>query len=224
MVELQDAANVFIDQVIPDSVDSSKSMGIYWFDGEDILHELVPVTSDKAMLSAGIGSIFPGMSSDNSTDFFGAVIKSAVKAQSILAQFFDQDITAAASVVLFTDGRDRANRYLREDAYSAVSTAGNDISFFTLGLGNEINAIDLQTIGRNGTASVADVAQLTTIFQNIAQQVTNEANSYYFFEYCSPIRNGTSNGLIIEAFNNQNEVGYIEASFDATGFGGPCDL
>lgn len=224
LTQLQDAANAFIDEIIPDSMDSSKSMGIFWFDGEDILHELVAVTTDKSMLKAGIGSIFPGMSTDNSTDFFGAVIKSASKATAVLAEFEDQNITAAASVVLFTDGRDRANRYLRETAFNAVSSAPQDISFFTLGLGNEINQIDLTTIGRNGSALVADVGQLTNVFRNIAAQVSNEANSYYLFEYCSPIRNGANNGLVIEVFNGQNEVGYIEADFDATGFSGGCQL
>ena len=223
LTQLQDAANAFIDEIFPDTTDSSKSMGIYWFDGEDVLHELVDVTSDKSMLKAGIGSIFPGMSTDNSTDLFGAVIKSSIKAKAILAEFQDEDITAAASVVLFTDGRDRANRYLREDAYNAVSTAGNDVSFFTLGLGSEINTIDLTTIGRNGSSLAANVSELTAIFRQIAQQVANEANSYYFFEYCSPIRNGSQNGLIIEAFEG-NEVGYFEATFDATGFAGGCQL
>lgn len=223
LTQLQEAANAFINEIIADTTDTSKSMGIYWFDGEDVLHELVPVTGDRDMLTAGIGSIFPGMSNDNSTDLFGAVIKSADRAKAVLAQFQDQDITAATSVVLFTDGRDRANRYLRETAYDAVSTSPSDVSFFTLGLGDEINTIDLQTIGRNGSSLATDVNQLTAIFRQIAQQVANEANSYYFFEYCSPIRNGANNGLIIEAFEG-NEVGYFEATFDATGFTGGCQL
>ena len=223
LAELQEASIAFIQEIIPDTIDSSKSMGIFWFDGEDTLHELVPVTNDRSMLTAGIGGIFPGISTDNSTDFFGAVIKTSDKAKAVLAQFEDQDITSAVSVVLFTDGRDRANRYLREDAYNAVSSSGSDISFFTLGLGDEINGIDLETIGRNGSQLAVNVNQLTAIFRQIAQQVANEANSYYLFEYCSPIRNGNNNGLIIEAFEG-NEVGYFEATFDATGFTGGCQL
>lgn len=224
LADLKSAANSFIDEIIADTADQSKTMGIWWFDGEDVLHQLVDVTSDKTELKAGVESIFPGMSNDNSTDLFGAVIKSANEATAILAEFQDQDITSAASVVLFTDGRDRANRYLRADAYNVVSTAPADVSFFTLGVGNEINQLDLQTIGKNGYAEAATVTQLSAIFKQIATLVSNEANSYYLFEYCSPIRNGTNNGLIIEANDGTNEVGYFEATFDATGFGGGCEL
>lgn len=220
---LQEAAIAFIEEIMPDTIDPSTQMGIWWFDGEDELHVLEPVTPDIFELKAAVNSITPNISSDNSTDFFGAVIKSANEAKSILAEFQDQDITSAASVVIFTDGRDRANRYLRTDAYNAVSTAPPGVTFFTLGVGSEINKIDLQTIGKNGYAEAATVTQLSAIFKQIASLVSNEANSYYLFEYCSPIRNGSKNGLIIEAFEG-NEVGYIQTEFDATGFTGGCQL
>jgi len=223
LTNLQQAAIAFIDEIMPVTPNDAAKMGIYWFDGEDQLHELEPVTNDIFELKAAVNSITPNISSDNSTDFFGAVIKSANLAKAVLADYQDQDIKAAASVVIFTDGRDRANRYLRTDAYNAVSTSPQDVTFFTLGVGNEINQIDLQTIGKNGFAGAATVTQLTAIFKQIAALVRNEANSYYLFEYCSPIRNGTKNGLIIEAFEG-NEVGYIQTEFDATGFTGGCQL
>ncbi len=222
--QVQAAANTFIDEIMPDTSNESTKMGIWWFDGADALHILVPVTADKAELKAGIGSIFPGMSNDNSTDLFGAVIKSANEAKGILAEYQDLDITAATSVVIFTDGRDRANRYLRQDAYNAVSSSPQGITFFTLGVGEEINSVDLQTIGRNGYAEATTVSQLSAVFKQIANLVNSEANSFYFFEYCSPIRNGASNGLIIEAFESSNSAGHIELNFDATGFTGGCQL
>ena len=223
LTNLQQAAITFIDEIMPDTIDNSTQMGILWFDGEDVLHELEPVTSDIFELKAAVNSITPNISSDNSTDLFGAVIKAADQAKSILAAFGSQDITAAASVVIFTDGRDRANRYLKADAYKAVTTAPQGVTFFTLGVGNEIDKIELQTIGKNGYAEAATVSQLSAIFKQIAQLVNNEANSYYLFEYCSPIRNGAKNGLIIEAFTG-NSVGFIQTEFDATGFTGGCQL
>lgn len=223
LTSLQAAATAFIDEVIPSTPDNSKKMGIYWFDGEDALHELEPVTSDIFELKAAVNSITPNISTDNSTDLFGAVIKSSNLAKTILADYQDQDITAATSVVIFTDGRDRANRYTRTAAYEAVTSSPPGITYFTMGVGNEINKVDLQTIGKNGYAEAATLTQLTAVFKQIAFLVSNEANSYYFFEYCSPIRNGTNNGLIIEAYEG-NEVGFMEASFDATGFTGGCQL
>ncbi len=225
--ELKTAAIAFINEIIPDTTDTSTAMGIYWFDGEDTLHVLEPVTSDKSDLEDAVESISPNISTDNSTDLFGAVIKATLEATEILAQYEDQDIISAASVVIFTDGQDRASRYPRQTAYNTVATANSDISFFTIGLGSEINETDLQTIGKNFYQPVDAVNQLTTIFKEIARLVGAEANSYYFFEYCSPIRSGTENGLLIEAgyrANNGDRVGYIQTKFDATNFTGGCQL
>ena len=223
LANLQTAAISFIDEVMPDTLDNSTKMGIYWFDGEDELHELEPITSDIWELKAAINSITPNISTDNSTDLYGAVIKAATKAKVVLADLQDMNITAAASVVIFTDGQDRANRYARADAYAAVTSSPQGISYFTLGVGNEINPVDLQTIGKSGYASAEKIDDLSKIFGQIAYLVGNEANSYYLFEYCSPIRNGSNNGLIIETYKG-NSVGYIEATFDATGFTGGCQL
>ncbi len=223
LTKLQEAAIAFIDEIMPDTVDPSVAMGIWYFDGENKLHQLIPVTSSIFALKLGVSSISKNISIDNSTDLFGAVIKSAVKAQEILQGFQNQDMKSAASVVIFTDGRDRANRYTRQEAYNAVASAPKDISFFTLGVGNEINKSELQTIGKNGYAEAISIANLTSIFKQIAALVANQSNSFYLFEYCSPIRKGAKNGLIIEAFSN-NEVGFMEAVFDATGFTGGCKL
>ncbi len=221
--QLKDAANAFVDQIVPPLPDPSISMGIYWFDGEDALHELEAITTSLVDLKAAINGITPGISNDNSTDFYGAVIKADNIADSILAAYQAADVTAAASIVFFTDGEDRANRYPKQLAYDAVSQSPKEISWFTLGVGNEINIGDLQKIGRNGFFQAASISQLTTVFQQIAQVVNNEANSYYFFEYCSPIRSGSNNGLVIEAYEG-NEVGFLQANFDATGFTGGCQL
>ncbi len=221
--QVKDAANAFVESIVPPLPDPSISMGIYWFDGEDVLHELEPVTSSLVDLKNAINSVNQNISNDNSTDLYGAVIKADVIADGILAQYQALDITAAASVVLFTDGEDRANRYPKQQAYDVVANSPKEISWFTLGVGNEINIPDLQKIGRNGFFQAASISNLTTVFQQIATVVNNEANSYYFFEYCSPIRSGNNNGLIIEAFEGK-EVGFLQANFDATGFTGGCQL
>ena len=221
--QVKDAANAFVEQIVPPLPDPTISMGVYWFDGEDKLHELEPVTSSLVDLKNAINGITSDISNDNSTDFYGAVIKADAKADSILAVYQAADVTAAASIVFFTDGEDRANRYPKQTAYDAVANSPKEISWFTLGVGNEINTIDLQKIGRNGFFQAASISNLTNVFKQIAQVVNNEANSYYFFEYCSPIRNGSSNGLVIEAYEG-NEVGFLQATFDATGFTGGCQL
>lgn len=226
--DLKTAAKSFINEIMPDTPDESTQMGIWWFDGADELHLLVDVTSDKTDLTAGVEGISSSISSDSSTDLFGAVLKATDEAESILAAFDGMDLTAAASVVFFTDGRDQASRYARDDAYAAVAAAPADISFFTLAIGTDFDQSDLLNIGKNGSASAANINQLTIIFGQIAQLVANEANSYYLFEYCSPKRSGTDNKLIIEASvlvgTNDYKVGFIETTFDATGFGPNCEF
>ena len=224
---LKNAAVDFIESIMPDTVDESTKMGIWWFDGEDELHELVPATSKKSDLNLGILTIDESISNDASTDLYGAVIKSSAKANELLSAN-PNDVIAAVSVVLFTDGRDRANRYLKADAQAAISNSPLDITYFTIGVGSEIDESELISFGRNGFVSGTDASQLSNIFENVAAKVGNEANSYYLFEYCSPIRSGTANGLIIEASysasNSETKFGFYETTFDATGFGGGCQL
>lgn len=221
--QVQTAAKAFVAQIIPPLPDLSISMGVYWFDGEDKLHVLQPITNSITELNSAIDGITPDISTDNSTDFYGSVIKVDNIADSLLAVAQANEITSASSIVFFTDGEDRANRYPKQQAYDAVNGSPKEISWFTLGVGNEINITDLQKIGRNGFFQAASIDQLTTVFKQIADVVNKEANSYYFFEYCSPIRSGTANGLVIEAYQN-NEVGFMQTEFDATGFTKGCQL
>lgn len=55
--QLKDAANAFVDQIVPPLPDPSISMGIYWFDGEDALHELEAITTSLVDLKAAINGI-----------------------------------------------------------------------------------------------------------------------------------------------------------------------
>ena len=217
---LKEASKQFIDKVMPEQIDTSIKMGIWWFDGEDALHELNPLSSSRDELKAAIESINSQMSSDNSTDLYGAVLKSTEVAEAILID--NQNIISAVSVVIFTDGTDQAARYSKTDAFSAVEAADEKISFYTIGLGYEIDQSVLMTLGKNSSAFANNTNQLTEKFSEIAQSVFNQANSFYLFEYCSPKRNG-SNELIIEVKKGSN-FGTVSTSFSAVGFTGGCIL
>ncbi len=219
--ELKQAALSFVNVVMPDSLDSGFRTAIYWFDGEDELNTLVPLTDDAEALIAGINSIDADISNDNSTDLFGAVIKTVEEAEDNMGSV-GPDIITAAAVVLFTDGKDRAQRYLRNEAYTAVDNADPAISFFTIGLGSEINTADLQKFGADGFRQAQDLDGLISVFNEVGTLVIDQGDSYYNFEYCSPIRNGTAD-LIIQA-NAPTGRGYTEFTYDGTGFEGGCSL
>lgn len=221
--EVKTAANSFIDSVMPAVPQESFQMGIYWFNGEDILHELQSPIANAAVLQEAINGITTEISNDPSTDLFGAVIKASEFAETTVASFQAQDIFATSSVVVFTDGTDQAARYTEEEALNSVNNADENISFFTIGLGAEIDEVILNRIGTEGSAFAADSDELINVFNDISDSVAGQANSFYLFEYCSPKRDGSGiNDLIIQAIENE-QSGIATTMFDASGFSGGCN-
>ncbi len=224
LAELKEASKSFVDAIMPPGASESYYMGIWWFDGEDVLHPLVPFTTDATVLKAGIDGVTTNISSDNSTDLYGAVIKGTQIATDELSTNKQKGILAASSVVVFTDGTDQAGRYAKSAALNSIDATNADMSYFSIGLGSEIDEEVLRDIGINGFAYADDNTKLVEKFQEIAGLVSAEANSYYLFEYCSPKRDGSgTNELTIRAFKGQ-QAGEETTTFNATGFSGGCSL
>ncbi len=137
--ELKSASVSFVNNVMPAEAQDSFKMAIYWFDGEDELHLLQPLTAVKDELTLAIEGINQDISNDPSTDLYGAVIKSTDIAEGLLDEARSNSTISAASVVIFTDGTDQASRYSESDALTAVRDADLNISLFTIGLGAEID-------------------------------------------------------------------------------------
>ena len=221
--ELKAASSSFISSVMPEDESSSFRMGIYWFDGEDELHLLQEFTSSADELLAAINGIETDISNDPSTDLYGAVIKSTEIAEELLADNRNNDIIGAASVVLFTDGTDQASRFTEDAALDAVNEADRNISFFSIGLGAEIDAEILMGIGKTFSAFAGNEAELESVFNEISLKVSQQANSFYLFEYCTPKRDGSGkNNLAIRLLDGDRQ-GAVQTEFDATGFTGGCE-
>lgn len=220
--ELKIAASSFIATVMPAIATESFKMGIYWFDGEDILHELQNPTSMAQELQDAIEGIDQDISNDPSTDLFGAIIKSVDIASTIIEDFENEEIFAAVSVVIFTDGSDQAARFTEEQALNAVSNADDDINFFTIGLGSEIDEEVLSEVGTSGSVFVDQSEELESVFNDISNDVSEQANSFYLFEYCSPKRDGSGeNNLVIQVIDD-TQNGIVQTTFDATDFSAGC--
>jgi len=221
--ELKQASSSFISNVMPSIPTASFKMAIYWFDGENILHELQPLTTSATMLQEAINGITEDISNDPSTDLYGAVIKATDIAQHIIDSSENEELFAAVSVVLFTDGTDQAARFTEEEAITAVNDADDDINFFTIGLGSEIDEDVLSKIGQTESVFASNATELETVFNDISNGVAGQANSFYLFEYCSPKRDGSGmNNLVIQVING-NQDGIVQTSFDATGFTSGCE-
>ena len=220
--ELKSASTSFLNQVLPEVENESVQMAIYWFDGEDELHLLQEATSSKALLTEAIAGIEPGISQDPSTDLYGAVIKSTEIAEELIADNLQDSFVTAASIVLFTDGSDQASRYTEAEALRVVEIADPNISFYTIGLGAEIETDVLTAIGKTFSVIAQDKEELEQTFSTISDRVSQAASSFYLFEYCSPKRDGSGfNNLVIQLLQEDGQ-GAVQTRFDSDGFTGGC--
>ncbi|MCK0145849.1 VWA domain-containing protein [Arenibacter sp. F26102] len=223
MEELKNASTSFVNNVMPAVDTESFKMAIYWFDGEDKLHVLNELTHVKQDLVTSIQGINANISSDPSTDLYGAVIKATDKAEKLLAASTTNDRIGAASVVIFTDGTDQASRYTQTAALKKVDNANKNIAFFSIGLGAEIDADVLGKIGKTFSVFAGNKEQLETTFNDISFRVSEQANSFYLFEYCSPKRDGSGENNLAIQVKQGNRQGAVQTKFNAKGFTGGCE-
>jgi len=209
---IQEASSAFID-----NVGEQEEIAVYAFDGRA---ELIPISEfdDRQQATAGrVARLGSTQTEDPSTNLYGAVIE-AVR---ILTE------TRAASevplhfgtLVVFTDGTDRAHRATLNQAMRAV--AGADISVYTIGLGGEVDREVLADIGRDGYFHAEGGEAVVSVFQEVAEQIQRLSQAFYLLSYCSPSRAG-SHSLEIELVRGEDR-GALSYRFDATGFEPGCD-
>ena len=221
--ELKVASTSFVNNVMPVTAQESFQMAIYWFDGENKLHLLNALTSEKQDLITAIDGITADISADPSTDLYGAVIKVTDIASNLIKDSTSGGKIGAASVVIFTDGTDQASRFTKDDALSKVENADTNISFFSIGLGSEIDTQVLMDIGKTTSVFATNKEELEATFNDISEKISERANSFYLFEYCSPKRDGSGvNNLAIQV-NTGSREGAVQTKFDAKGFTGGCE-
>ncbi|NHF59870.1 VWA domain-containing protein [Flavobacteriaceae bacterium TP-CH-4] len=221
--ELQAATTSFINNVMPATPSESFQMAIYWFDGENVLHLLNDLSPNREELTAAINGITTDISNDPSTDLYGAVIKSTDKASELLAASTQGGKIGAASVVIFTDGTDQASRFTQEAAQQKVDNANPNIAFFTIGLGAEIDTQVLSDIGKTFSVFAGNKEELETTFNDISFRVSQQANSFYLFEYCSPKRDGSGENNLAIQVRDGSRQGAVQTKFSADGFTGGCE-
>ncbi len=221
--ELKTASSSFVDNVMPSTAVESIKMAIYWFDGENELHLLNDLSSSRTELKAAIEGITTDISNDPSTDLYGAVIKSTDIASDLLKASTQGDKIGAASIVIFTDGTDQASRFTKEAAQKKVDEADPNIAFFSIGLGSEIDTQVLTDLGKTFSVFAGNKEELEDTFNDISQRVSEQANSFYLFEYCSPKRDGSGENNLAIQLTDGSRQGAVQTKFDATGFEAGCE-
>ena len=211
---------------VPAIVDAARGFGervqkyqkvaIYAFDGSPTIHPVVGFSSGGA-LTAGGARLATYKPRDPSTNLNGAVME----AHKVLEHQIASAPTPIAfgTLVVFTDGTDRAGRVPREKLHEHLDQA--ELDLVVIGVGAEINEGELRAIGKKGAILSKDRSQIAASFEAAAARVEAYSKRYYLLGYCSPSRAG-QHEVRIET-TAQGRSGELSYKFDATGFGPNCD-
>src|SRR5580692_7570734 len=203
-------------------VEKFQKVGVYAFDGSTELYPIVPFTESESAATGGVQRLKSFKPRDPSTNLNGAV----VEALKVLKRTLDQESKPLrfGTLVVFTDGTDRAARVSKHDLDSALATpayAGFDI--FAIGVGAEMNDSHLEEIGRSGTIKETDQANMGRAFEQVGAKIEGLTARYYLLSYCTPSRAG-EHEVRIEARSGERDLkGSLTYKFVADGFGPTCD-
>lgn len=209
---IQDAVGAFLED-IPEN----EKVAIYAFDGREDIIAIAPFSSREESLARKNELLQNWEAKDPSTNLHGAIIQGAqtleqAKEQSKVPLRF-------GTLVIFTDGTDRAHRATAEEAVEALRQSGN--ATFVIGLGGEVSENEMQRFGTDGVVHAQDKDAVVKAFEAVAEAINSQALRYYLFSYCSPSRAGTHELTVVAEVNGQK--GRLIYEFDATGFGPNCD-
>ena len=216
-----EAAGVFAQQV-----GENNRVAIYAFDGSEELYKISGFTDNASKANSRVAGLTGFKPKDPSTNLNGAVVQALEELDTALEK--EKLPLRFGTLVVFTDGTDRAARVPQVDMLSAVEES--KYSVFAIGLGAEIDEEELDGIGRDGTAMAADKGAVVEAFEGVAKRVEKKTRSYYLLSYCSPAR-AQEHVVRIEATaevetkkgKKKEATGDLTTGFDATGFEPDCD-
>lgn len=221
-----DAATGFVDRV-----GESQKVAVYAFDGEEDIQSVVRFTEAKGSVEGGLEGLRTYKPRDPSTNLHGAVVQALGELRGALDK--DKRPLKFGTLVVFTDGTDRAARVSREEMVEALGDEKYaDFEIFAIGVGADLDQGEsgLGQIGRDGTELASDDQGVTLAFEKVAQRIEAHSKRFYLLSYCTPSRKG-EHTVTIEAHADKNgkgrarKKGSTSWTFDAKGFGPPpeCD-
>jgi hypothetical protein len=214
---LVDAAKSFSDQV-----EKHQKVGVYAFDGEAKLHPVVPFTEAQGSVQGGLDGLRKYKAKDPSTNLHGAVVEALRELKESLDK--EKKPLKFGTLVVFTDGTDRAARMSREDMKREVSDDKyQNYEMFAIGVGAEIEKAHLEDIGKDGTELASDQAKVKDAFDKMAVKIEAHTKRFYLLSYCTPARKGEHLVRIEAKRKDPTESGSLEYKFVADGFGPPPD-
>lgn len=205
---LQDAVNAFTSKVA-----QYQETAVYAFDGRPDIFKLRDFAPGEAKVNvSGFAT------QDPSTNLNGA----AIKAMEVLNNHLEKSPVPLrfGTLVVFTDGTDHASRATKEQLMGWVRAVPFDL--FVIGVGAEIDEVELNDLGRSGTALSKDPSTVGAQFEAIATKIEGYSRRFYLLSYCSPARAG-DHELTVQPVLPDGRSGDITYRFNANGFGPNCD-
>jgi hypothetical protein len=215
---LVDAAQLFSERV-----GKTQKVAVYAFDGAQQLHPIVPFTQAEQAVRGGLEGLRRYKPRDPSTNLHGAVVQGLERLKKDLDR--DPRPLKFGTLVVFSDGADRAARVSRDEMRAAIDDpAYEHYELFAIGIGEpeELEQAKLSDIGRDGTEQGADRAKVKDAFDRIAGKIESHAKRFYLLSYCTPARGG-EHVVRIELDGGELGSGSLEYSFQAADFGPPPD-
>lgn len=203
------AASSFAERVGP-----YQKVALFTFDGSPHLNPVVPFGGN---VRGGIDALGRYRPRDPSTNLNGAVVE-AVKVLSRQMDAAPQPLRFG-TLVVFTDGTDRAHRVAPDEVKRTLDAAAFDT--FAIGVGAEVDGHELSQIGRSGIFASKDRADIARGFDDVAARIEAASKRFYLLSYCSPSRAG-EHDVEIEAVSDGRR-GRLRHRFNAAGFGPSCD-
>ena len=150
-----------------DRVGKYQKVAVYAFDGRKSIVPVAGFTNDAGRLRGSIQRLEKFRSRDPSTNLNGAVISALdvldrqLKRSSLPLRF--------GTLVVFTDGSDRAARVPREKLDQALDDTDHEI--YVIGVGAEVDEFELESIGRSGAILTKDRQEVASAFEQAAARI-----------------------------------------------------
>jgi len=202
IAEIKTAAIKLVENIV-----DKQEIAIYVFSENAIL--LQDFTSNINNLKNAINSISLGFAT---TNLYGAIIQGASRWN----DYYSIEGIEQGFMIAMTDGSDTQGSSSLNQALSAISNK----KVYTIGLGDEIDANALKSLGTAGNFNISDVSELTSKFTDIQDEMSAYANSFYWLYYMSPKRGDNNHEIKLTVKENSNikSNSYIIGEFSSNGF------
>lgn len=215
----------------------SQELAIYTFDGRMDIQQVQGFTNDTDLLAEGVAEMGqPQCETEKdcpvenpecvaqhcinpSTNLNGAIL-SSLKILDDKEATYDPSFLRQGYLIVFTDGTDQLDHPDFEHAPQEVVSTSHAV--FTIGLGSEINPVELQAIGKDGTAFAENSGEVEAKFREIANEVIARSLSYYTLVYCSARGGAKEHSVSILVAGSVGSLGF---QYDSGVFtDGLCDV